>query len=64
LLLKESIISQTKKHVIEQSRKALYCLYRKNKNLDLPIDCQLKLFDNTDFLKRSKTKHATRYVIW
>ena len=38
---------QTKKHAVEQSRKALFCLYRKNRNLDLPIDCQLKLFDNT-----------------
>ena len=28
LLLKESIIAQTKKHVIEQSRKASYCLHR------------------------------------
>mgnify|MGYP000504208152 FL=1 len=34
---------QTKKRVIEQSRKALFCSFR---NLDLPIDCQLRLFDN------------------
>ena len=38
---------QTKKHAVEQSRNVLFCLYRKNRNLDLPIDCQLKLFDNT-----------------
>ena len=38
---------QTKKHAVEHSRKVSFCLYRKNRNLDLPIDCQLKLFDNT-----------------
>ena len=38
---------QTKKHGVEQSRNVLFYLYRKNRNLDLPIDCQLKLFDNT-----------------
>ena len=32
---------------MDQARKALFGLYRKNRNLDLPIDCQLKLFDNT-----------------
>lgn len=37
---------QTKRHVVEQARKAMFCLFRKNRNLDLPIDCQLKLFDN------------------
>ena len=25
----------------------MFCLFRKIKNLDLPIDCQIKLFDNT-----------------
>ena len=25
----------------------MFCLFRKNRNLDLPIDCQIKLFDNT-----------------
>ena len=38
---------QSKKHIVDQARKALFGLYRKNRNLDLPIDCQLKLFDNT-----------------
>lgn len=37
----------TKKHVVEQARKALFSLYKKIRNLELPIDCQLKLFDNT-----------------
>ena len=36
-----------KKHIVEQARKALHSLYRKIRNLDLPIDCQLKLFDST-----------------
>ena len=44
---KSRSFSQTKKHVVSQARKALLGLYRKIRNLDLPIDCQLKLFDNT-----------------
>ena len=36
-----------KKHVVEQARKALFGLYKKIRNLDLSIDCQLKLFDHT-----------------
>ena len=36
-----------KKHVVEQARKAVFGLYLKIRSLDLPIDCQLKLFDNT-----------------
>ena len=31
----------------QQVCKALFSLYRKIRNLDLPIDCQLKLFDST-----------------
>ena len=38
---------QTKKHVVGQARKALFGLYRKIRNLELPLDCQFKLFDNT-----------------
>ena len=38
---------KTKRHVVEQARKAMFCLFRKIRNLDLPIDCQIKLFDNT-----------------
>ena len=34
-------------YVFEQARKALFSLYQKIRNLDLPIDCQIKLFDNT-----------------
>ena len=25
----------------------MFCLFRKNRNLDFPIDCQNQLFDNT-----------------
>ena len=35
-----------KTHLVEQSRKALFSLYQKIRNLDLPINCQIKLFDN------------------
>jgi hypothetical protein len=28
-----------------QARKALYCLYRKLRNISIPIDLQFKLFD-------------------
>ena len=38
---------QTKAHIVEQARKTLFGLNRKIRNLELPIDCQLKLFDNT-----------------
>ena len=36
-----------RKHVLEQAKKAMYLLKIRIKNLDLPIDLQLKLFDNT-----------------
>ena len=36
-----------KKHVVEQENKALFSLYRKIRNLDLSIECQLKLFGHT-----------------
>ena len=32
---------------MEQAKRALFSLYRKIRNLDLSIECQLKLFDNT-----------------
>ena len=31
--------------LMDQARKALYCLYRKLRNISIPIDLQLKLFD-------------------
>lgn len=36
-----------RKHVVEQSKKAMHLLLTRVNNLDLPIDLQLKLFDNT-----------------
>ena len=34
-----------KKHVIEPSQKAMFALLRRSRQLDLPIDLQLELFD-------------------
>ena len=39
--------ASTRKILVEQARKAMHCLLKKIRNLDLSIDCQLKLFDNT-----------------
>ena len=36
-----------RKHLAEQSKKAMHLLFTRANNLDLPIDLQLKLFDNT-----------------
>ena len=36
-----------RKHIAEQARKALYYLYTRINNLHLPIDLQIKLFDQT-----------------
>lgn len=36
-----------RKHIATQARKALHLLYTRINNLHLPIDLQLKLFDNT-----------------
>jgi len=36
-----------KEHSVDQARKALFSLYTKIRKLYLPVDCQLKLFDNT-----------------
>ena len=47
VLPKSRSFYQTKKHVVEQALKALFGLYRKIRNLELPLDCKLKLFDNT-----------------
>ena len=34
------------KHAIEQSQKAMFALLRRSRQLDLPIDLQLELFDS------------------
>lgn len=36
-----------KKHAVEQAKKAMYLLFMRANNLDLPIDLQMKLFDHT-----------------
>ena len=36
----------TKKKLVEQAQKALYAVYYKIRNLNLPIDLQLKIFDS------------------
>ena len=47
ILNKNRKFTSMKKHVVEQAKRALFSLYRKIRNLDLSIECQLKLFDNT-----------------
>ena len=37
---------QTKKHNVEQARKALHVLFKRIRNLNIPIDLQLYLFDH------------------
>ena len=36
-----------RKHIVEQAKKAMYLLFFRINNLNLPIDLQLKLFDHT-----------------
>ena len=38
-----------KKNIVEQAKKAMHLLFVRLNNLNLPIDIQLKLFDNTVF---------------
>lgn len=38
---------KARKHNVEQARKALHLLYKRIRNLNLPIDLQLQLFDHT-----------------
>ena len=44
---KSGTFLHARKHVTEQAMKAMYLLNMRIKNFDLPIDLQLKLFDNT-----------------
>ena len=37
---------QTKKHNTEQAKKAIYVLFKRIRNLNIPIDLQLYLFDH------------------
>ena len=36
----------TRKKLVDQAQKSLYALYRKIKNINIPVDLQLKLFDS------------------
>ena len=47
LFYKSGSFIHAKKHAAEQARKAMHLLFMRANNLDLPIDLQLKLFDNT-----------------
>ncbi|MEW8548382.1 MAG: reverse transcriptase family protein, partial [Candidatus Thiodiazotropha sp.] len=47
MLFKSGSFLNAKKHIVEQARKAMYLLFMRINNLDLPLDLQLKLFDNT-----------------
>ena len=47
ILNKNRTFTSMKKLVVEQAKRALFSLYRNIRNLDLSIECQLKLFDNT-----------------
>ena len=38
---------QARKHIVDQAKKAMNLLFIGSNNLDLPIDLQIKLFDNT-----------------
>ena len=38
---------RTKKYAADQGRKAMFSLLKKIRNLELSMDCQLKLFDHT-----------------
>ena len=35
------------KHNIDQAKKAMHVLYKRIRNLNLPIDLQIQLFDHT-----------------
>ena len=39
--------SGSRVHIVEQAKKAMYLLFMRINNLNLPIDLQLKLFDHT-----------------
>ena len=47
LFYKSGCFIHAKKHAAEQARKAMHLLFMRANNVDLPIDLQLKLYDNT-----------------
>ena len=44
---KSRSFSKTKKHNYDQAKKAMHLLYKKIRNLNLPLDLQLQLFEHT-----------------
>ena len=47
ILSKSGSFLTARKHIAEQARKAMHLLFMRANNLDLPLDLQLKLYDNT-----------------
>ena len=47
ILSRSGSFLNARKHLAEQARKAMHLLFLRANNLDIPIDLQLKLFDNT-----------------
>ena len=47
LFYKSGSFLRAKQHIVEQAKKAMYLLFMRIHNLDLPLGMQLKLFDNT-----------------
>ena len=47
LFYKSGSFLRAKQHIVEQAKKAMYLLFMRIHNLELPLDIQLKLFDNT-----------------
>ena len=46
ILSRNRHFQQTKKHFVEQARKAMYVIFKRIRNLNIPIDLQLYLFDH------------------
>ena len=47
LFSKSGSFLSKRKHLVEQAKKAMYLLNTRIRNLELPVDLQLKLFDST-----------------
>ena len=47
ILSRSGSFLNARKHLAEQARKAMHLLFLRANNLEIPIDLQLKLFDNT-----------------
>ena len=45
-MVKVDIFHQARKHNVDQARKAVHVLFKRIRNLNIPIDLQLHLFDH------------------